>query len=50
MSVIEIQRQILPLLDSPNQGARFYNPELPASLSFPATGLAPAADHPSNTG
>jgi hypothetical protein len=30
MATIEVQRQILPILDSPNQGARFYNPELPA--------------------
>ena len=34
MSVIEIERQILPMLGSPNQGARFYNPELPASEPF----------------
>ena len=31
MATIEVQRQLLPLFDSPNQGARFYNPELPSS-------------------
>src|SRR6266571_1669956 len=31
MPVIEVQRQLLPILDSPNQGARFYNPDLPSS-------------------
>ena len=34
MAVIEIERQILPMLGSPNQGARFYNPELPSSEPF----------------
>ena len=34
MPVVEIERQILPLFGSPNQGARFYNPELPASEPF----------------
>ena len=34
MSVIEIERQILPMFASPNQGARFYNPELPSSEPF----------------
>ena len=34
MSVIEIERQILPMFGSPNQGARFYNPELPSSEPF----------------
>jgi pyruvate ferredoxin oxidoreductase beta subunit/oxalate oxidoreductase subunit beta len=34
MPVIEIERQILPMLGSPNQGARFYNPELPSSEPF----------------
>src|SRR5215468_1395591 len=34
MEVIEVQRQLLPILDSPNQGARFYNPDLPASEPF----------------
>ncbi len=31
---IEVERQLLPILDSPNQGARFYNPELPSSEPF----------------
>ena len=31
MALIEIERQQQPLFDSPNQGARFYNPDLPAS-------------------
>src|SRR6267143_1153103 len=34
MATIEVQRQLLPLFDSPNQGARFYNPELPSSEPF----------------
>jgi pyruvate ferredoxin oxidoreductase beta subunit/oxalate oxidoreductase subunit beta len=34
MSIIEVERQILPMFGSPNQGARFYNPELPASEPF----------------
>src|SRR5215469_3486670 len=34
MEVIEVQRQLLPILDSPNQGARFYNPDLPSSEPF----------------
>ena len=34
MPAIVVQRQMLPLLDSPNQGARFYNPELPATEPF----------------
>ena len=34
MASIEIQRQLLPLFDSPNQGARFYNPELPSTEPF----------------
>ena len=34
MPVIEVERQILPILDSPNKGARFYNPDLPASEPF----------------
>jgi pyruvate ferredoxin oxidoreductase beta subunit/oxalate oxidoreductase subunit beta len=29
MPTIEIERQMLPMLGSPNQGARFYNPDLP---------------------
>ena len=29
MPVVEIERQMLPMLGSPNQGARFYNPDLP---------------------
>ncbi len=31
---IDVKRQLLPLLDSPNQGARFYNPELPETEPF----------------
>ena len=34
MATFEVQRQILPIFDSPNQGARFYNPELPSSEPF----------------
>src|SRR6266853_7017920 len=34
MATIEVQRQVLPILDNPNQGARFYNPELPSSEPF----------------
>ena len=34
MPTIEVERQILPILGSPNQGARFYNPELPSSEPF----------------
>ena len=34
MPAIEVQRQMLPMLASPNQGARFYNPELPATEPF----------------
>src|ERR1039457_2429777 len=34
MATIEVQRQLLPILDSPNQGARFYNPEFPSSEPF----------------
>ena len=34
MATIEVQRQLLPILDNPNQGARFYNPELPQSEPF----------------
>src|SRR3979411_440613 len=34
MATIEVQRQLLPLFDSPNQGARFYNPELPPTEPF----------------
>ncbi|HTA59355.1 MAG TPA: thiamine pyrophosphate-dependent enzyme, partial [Candidatus Baltobacteraceae bacterium] len=34
MPTIEVQRQVLPILGSPNQGARFYNPDLPASEPF----------------
>jgi len=34
MATIEVERQILPILGSPNQGARFYNPELPDSEPF----------------
>ena len=34
MPVIEIERQMLPMLGSPNQGARFYNPDLPATEPF----------------
>ncbi len=34
MATIEVQRQLLPMFDSPNQGARFYNPELPSTEPF----------------
>ena len=34
MAAIEVQRQMLPILDSPNQGARFYNPDLPSTEPF----------------
>src|ERR1700740_425600 len=34
MATIEVQRQVLPILSNPNQGARFYNPELPSSEPF----------------
>src|SRR5947207_6913599 len=34
MPAIEVQRQMLPMLGSPNQGARFYNPELPETEPF----------------
>jgi pyruvate ferredoxin oxidoreductase beta subunit/oxalate oxidoreductase subunit beta len=34
MATIEVQRQLLPILDSPNQGARFYNPDLPSTEPF----------------
>ena len=34
MSAINVQRQMLPMFPSPNQGARFYNPELPATEPF----------------
>ena len=34
MPTIEVQRQVLPILGSPNQGARFFNPELPSSEPF----------------
>src|SRR5438445_13854136 len=34
MATFEVERQILPILGSPNQGARFYNPELPSSEPF----------------
>jgi pyruvate/2-oxoacid:ferredoxin oxidoreductase beta subunit len=34
MPTIEVQRQLLPILGSPNQGARFFNPELPSSEPF----------------
>jgi hypothetical protein len=51
MATIEVERQLLPILDSPNQGARFYNPELPrASRSSPAIAPVPAAGRPSSTG
>ena len=33
-TVIEVKRQELPLFSSPNQGARFYNPELPSTEPF----------------
>src|SRR4029077_16577882 len=34
MPVIEIERQMLPMLSSANQGARFYNPDLPQPEPF----------------
>ena len=34
MAAIEVERQMLPMFQSPNQGARFYNPELPATEPF----------------
>ena len=34
MPTIEVERQLLPILDSPNQGARFYKTDLPASEPF----------------
>ena len=34
MAIIEVERQMLPMLGSPNTGARFYNPELPATEPF----------------
>ena len=34
MPTIEVQRQVLPILGSPNQGARFFNPELPSTEPF----------------
>jgi pyruvate/2-oxoacid:ferredoxin oxidoreductase beta subunit len=34
MATIEVQRQVLPILDSPNQGARFYNPDVSSSEPF----------------
>ena len=34
MSAIKVERQMLPMFGSPNQGARFYNPELPKTEPF----------------
>src|SRR5260370_6867585 len=34
MPVIEVQRQTLPIFGNPNQGARFYNPDLPSTEPF----------------
>ena len=34
MPAIEVERQMLPMLGSPNQGARFYNPDLPQTEPF----------------
>ena len=34
MATIEIERQMLPMFGSPNVGARFYNPDLPATEPF----------------
>ena len=34
MATVEVSRQMLPLLGSPNQGARFFNPELPETEPF----------------
>jgi hypothetical protein len=51
MATIEVQRQLLPILDSPNQGARFYNPELPSSEPFvPGHPPVPVAALPSSIG
>jgi len=51
MATIEVQRQLLPLFDSPNQGARFYNPELRhPSRSSPVTARVPVAAPRSSTG
>ena len=33
-TTITVERQMLPMLQSPNQGARFYNPELPETEPF----------------
>ncbi len=50
MPTIEVQRQVLPILGSPNQGARFYNPDChPASHSFPDTARAPGVALPFST-
>src|SRR6266850_1917693 len=34
MPAIEVQRQMLPMFPSANQGARFYNPDLPQTEPF----------------
>ena len=34
MPAIEVERQLLPMFQSANQGARFYNPELPETEPF----------------
>jgi pyruvate/2-oxoacid:ferredoxin oxidoreductase beta subunit len=34
MATIAIERQMLPMFQSPNQGARFYNPDLPETEPF----------------
>ena len=44
MATIEVQRQMLPILNSPNQGARFYNPSFRhPNRSCPGTEPAPDA-------
>jgi hypothetical protein len=51
MPAIEVERQMLPMLGSPNQGARFYNPNCHRpNRSCPVTARAPAAGRPSSTG
>src|SRR5260370_12861703 len=50
MPAIEVQRQMLPMLGSPNQGARFYNPDLPQTEPFvpghqTCAGCGPSIQH-----
>src|SRR5258706_9246889 len=51
MPTIEIERQMLPMLGSPNQGARFYNPDLPQTEPFvpghrTCAGCGPSIQYP----